>query len=438
MSKTNRIQLDEIHDHLNKTVTIAAWVNSVRDQKAVQFIILRDKNMMLQAVRKKADRPNKLSQTITELTPESVVEITGKLTKNKDVKLHGVELIIDELNILSQANPMLPIEDESSLEKRLDWRFLDLRHPRNRLIFEVETTVEQAMRDYWKKHNFIEIHTPKLMDSPSETKAELFELKYFDTKAYLAQSPQLYKQMAMTAGFDKVFEIAPAFRADPSFTSRHATEFTSVDIEMSWINSHEDIMNAEEEWLAKVFSAVAKKHGKQLKDEFSIEVKVPKLPIPRLTLAKAKEVLASKYNHTLSSNDDLDPEGERLISQHILEKLGSELVFITDYPKILRPFYHMRHDDDDNLTKSFDLLFKGVEIATGAQREHRVNVLVEHIKEKGMDVKALTDYINFFKYGCPPHGGFGFGLTRLIMQMLGLPNIREATYLFRGPNRLRP
>jgi aspartyl-tRNA synthetase len=276
------------------------------------------------------------------------------------------------------------------------------------------------------------------MASASESRAELFEIEYFEGKAYLAQSPQFFKQMAQPAGFGKVFEIAPAFRADPSFTSRHATEFTSVDAEISWVESHEDVMAMHEQLLIAGLQAVKDKHGDAIKAAFDVDVVVPTAPFPRIPLAEAHEILKARGYEVPRADGDLDPEGERQLSEHVKETFGHEFVFVTDYATGIRPFYHRRHDDDPSLTNSYDLLFNGVEISTGAQREHRVDVLVEQAKEKGLDPEELGFYLDFFRHGVPPHGGFGMGLQRVMMLLLHQPSIREVTYLFRGPNRLLP
>jgi aspartyl-tRNA synthetase len=276
------------------------------------------------------------------------------------------------------------------------------------------------------------------MASASESRAELFELDYFEGKAYLAQSPQFFKQMAQPAGFGRVFEIAPAFRADPSFTSRHATEFTSIDAEMSWIDSHEDVATMQEEVLVAAFQAVKDKHGEEIERLFGIEITVPAMPFPRIPLAEAKEIVASRGYVVPREDADMDPEGERQIAAYVKETFGHDFVFLTDYASSIRPFYHMRHADDPELTKSYDLIYNGTEIATGAQREHRVDVLTEQAREKGLVPEELSFYLDFFRYGVPPHGGFGMGLGRILMLMLGQASIREVTYLFRGPTRLLP
>jgi aspartyl-tRNA synthetase len=244
--------------------------------------------------------------------------------------------------------------------------------------------------------------------------------------------------MAQPAGFGRVFEIGPAFRADPSFTSRHATEFTSVDSELSWIDSHEDVMRLHEELMVAGFTAVKEKYGAAIEEAFGVEVTVPSTPFPRIPLAEAKRIVAERGYEVPRHDDDMDPEGERRIAAYVKEEFGHEFVFLTDYASSIRPFYHMRHEADAGLTRSYDLLFNGVEISTGAQREHRVEVLERQAREKGLDPEELGFYLDFFRYGVPPHGGFGMGLARVVMLLLGLSNIRDATYLFRGPTRLLP
>ncbi|WP_167137235.1 MULTISPECIES: aspartate--tRNA(Asn) ligase [unclassified Diaminobutyricimonas] len=429
-------------------VTVSGWVDTVRDQKKVQFIVLRDESGAVQLVNpatREIDPEDAasearldLTETISGLSEGSFISISGELKHDERVKLGGIEVKIGTLDVASRAIPETPIADDTAIDKRMDWRFLDLRHPKQNLIFRIQTTFEHALRQYWIDNDFIEIHTPKLMASASESRAELFEVEYFDTTAYLAQSPQFFKQMAQPAGFGKVFEIGPAFRADPSFTSRHSTEFTSIDSEISWISSHEDVMELHEELMVAGITAVKEKHGAEIESLFDVTLEVPSRPFPRIPLAEAKRVVAERGYEIPRHDDDMDPEGERQIAAWAKETYGHDFVFLTDYASSIRPFYHMRHEGDPSLTNSYDLIYHGVEISTGAQREHRIDTLVAQAKDKGMDPEELGFYLDFFRYGVPPHGGFGMGLARVIMLMLGLGSIREVTYLFRGPNRLLP
>lgn len=434
-------------------VTVAGWVETVRDQKKVQFVILRDESGAAQLVNPAtrelapadeapAEGPGSaialaLTEKISALAHGSFVRVTGELKHDERVKLGGLEVKIGSLEVVTEALET-PIAADSHLDKRLDWRFLDLRQPKQNLIFRVQTTFLHALRNVWVEKGFIEVQTPKLMASASESRAELFQLEYFETTAYLSQSPQFFKQMAQSAGFGGIFEVGPAFRADPSFTSRHATEFTSIDTEFSWIDSHEDVMALHEELIVAGFQAVADKHGDEIRELFGVEITVPARPFPRIPLAEAKQIVADHGYVIPRADADMDPEGERRISQYVREALGHEFVFLTDYASSIRPFYHMRHEGDPSLTNSYDLIFNGVEISTGAQREHRVEVLEAQAREKGLEPEELSFYLDFFRYGVPPHGGFGMGLARVLMLMLGESSIRETTYLFRGPTRLLP
>lgn len=411
-----------------------------RDHGKIVFLDIRDRSGIIQVVSN--------GEKAKDLHSEDVVCIEGNVAKrpenliNPELETGKIEISAESIEVISKAQE-LPFEifgpTRPALDLRLDWRFLDLRRPENRLIFKVQTTAEMAMRQYWEQQDFIEIHSPKLLGAPSESAAELFQLDYFGKKAYLAQSPQFYKQMAMAAGFERVFEIGPVFRANPSFTSRHDTEFTSVDVEMSWIDSHEDVMSFEEKWIQFVVQKIKEKHGKEIKKLLGVEIEVPELPFPRVTLKEALELL-KKQGHVPppDKKGDLDPQGEKLLFEHIKKTKNHDFVFVTDYPVTARPFYHMRQEGDPTLTKSYDLLWKGLEVTTGAQREHRYEILVKQVKESGLKLELIQFYLDFFKFGCPPHGGFGFGLTRMLMIILGFQNVREVTYLYRGPHRLSP
>jgi nondiscriminating aspartyl-tRNA synthetase len=433
-----RTLIAELPGLIGERVRLRGWVHALRDQKRVQFIVLRDETGLAQVVLAKADPPSELNERVSALTVESAVTIVGTVAADERVNLGGLELKLEELELDSLAEPEVPIAADSALDKRIDWRYLDLRRPDRRLIFEVQTTAERAMREFWRQERFIELHTPKLMGSASESGAELFKAEYFDRTAYLAQSPQFYKQMAMAAGFGKVFEIGPVFRANPSFTSRHDTEFTSVDVEISWIDSHDDVMSFEERWLAHVLAVVKEAHGAQIAQTFDTALVVPELPFPRITLEDAKQLLSEAGHDAPPAGHDLDPPSERALSAIVAERHGHEFAFVTDYPTSVRPFYHMRYEDRPTVTKSFDLLWRGIELTTGAQREHRYDKLLAQAEEKKVDVGPIQYYLDFFRFGAPPHGGFGFGLTRLLMQMLGQDNVREVTFLYRGPHRLEP
>ena len=424
------------------TVTVAGWVQALRLQRAMQFVIVRDHTGSVQVTHRRDGGP--LEAVLDGLTAESAVRITGQVKASPVVSLGGLELIPETVTVENLAQSPLPIDERTGPEGRLDWRFLDVRRrAAARLVFAVQTTAERAMREFARTEGCTEMHTPKLMGTASESGAEVFELGYFGRKAYLAQSPQFYKQMAIAAGVDRVFEIGPVFRAEPSFTSRHTTEFTGVDVELAWIDGVEDVMSFEERMLAHVLTTVAAVHGAAIEEHFTTQVTVPRLPFPRLTMADALQISATRSARTASgtahiSRADLDHAGELAVGARVLAETGHEFAFVTEYPASVRPFYHRRPDGKPQLTASFDLLWKGIEITTGAQREHRYDVLLAQAAEKGLRPEPMADYLNCFRYGCPPHGGFGLGLGRLLMVLLGLDSIRDVTFLFRGPNRLTP
>lgn len=439
-----RTLISKAKEKIGEQVTLKGFVQTIRNQKAVQFLILRDHTGLIQVVAERSEKNKDTNNRIEALTRESAVEVSGVLVSNPNVKLGQLELQLKTLHAESISDANLPIDifgkTETEVDKRLDWRFLDLRQPVNQLIFSIQTTVEAAMREFWISNDFVEIHTPKIMGSPSEGGAELFSLEYFGQNASLAQSPQFYKQMGMAAGLDRVFEIGPAFRADPSFTPRHSTEFTSVDMEMSWIESHHDVMEFEEHWLQYVLQTVKEKHGKEIMETFGAEVVPPEVPFPKVTMEETQKILRDK-GYTPSADTkkgDIDPQGERMLCEYTKEKFNHEFIFVIDYPIEVRPFYHMRKEDKPSETKSFDLLWKWMEITTGAQREHRYDVLVKQAIEKDLSLEPIQFYLDFFKYGCPPHGGFGFGLARLLAAMLNQKSIREVVFLHRGPTRLIP
>ncbi|MDP3874905.1 MAG: aspartate--tRNA(Asn) ligase [bacterium] len=424
-----------LKDYIGKEVTIVGFAQTIRLQSKIIFIILRDITGTIQVVfQNDADSIDyfKLAQ---ELTLESVIKVEGLVKEERNAP-NGFEIQAKKLERISRALPELPIPvvvkggEETDAPIRLDYRWLDLRKPEKAKIFKVWTEFEKGWRKYWNENNFIQLYPPALMPTPSEGGAEVFEVNYFDRKAYLAQSPQFYKQMAMAAGFEKVFMVSPVFRAEPSFTTRHLTEFTGWDFEISYIENLQDVMSAEEGMIVSGF--------KQLLETFpDLGIVLPTRPFPRISMVEVKTILLS-LNVPSPEEHDLSPEEERAISEYVLKEHNHEFVFITDYHKSKSAFYHMCLDEDSGRSRRADLLYRGIEVTTLAQREHRLEILEKQAKEKGMDLEPLKDYLNFFRYGCPPHGGAGIGPGRFIMKILNLPNVREATYLPRDVKRLNP
>lgn len=418
----------------NETVKIGGFVETLRDTRYMIFIVLKDMTGKVQVSVDKNNQPE-LVEALKGVIPHSVLFVTGKLVENSFVKLGGVEFLPSSVEVLSIAEA-LPIDKDSNIDQRLSYRWIDLRDTEKNLIFRIQSSLAKALRDYLYQNKFTELHSPKLIGAASESGSDVFEVKYFDGKAYLSQSPQFYKQMAMAAGFERIFEVGPVFRAESSFTSRHSTEFTGFDLEISYIDSFEDVMNLEQDWLTYALGEVEKEWGKELKEVFGKELVVPTTPFPRVKLADLYDELEKRYGYTVpqSEKTDLTTDAEKLACQYAKEVYNHEFIFVTDYPKDKRAFYHMRKN---GIPQGFDLLWRGVEITTGAQREHRYEILKQQAQEKGLG-KDVEFYLEFFKYGCPPHGGFGLGLDRLTMLLLGLPSLKEAEYIFRGPTKLYP
>ena len=436
----NKIEFNELKNHYNEEVTLKGFIDNIRDLQYVQFMILRDRTGKVQVTIEKNDENKSLNEIVSGLTLESTVKVTGKLLESPKVKLNGMEVIPTSIEVTSVSESELPInyKDQSSslIDTKLDYRFLDLRNEKNILMFKVQSAFVEGMRDFLYKNEFTEIHTPKLIAAASESGSDVFAVDYFDRTAYLAQSPQFYKQMAMASGFEKIFEVAPAFRAENSNTNRHATEFTSFDVEFSYIDSFNDVMNLEEDLLIAGLTKVKEKYENEIKSLFNVDVVVPTKPFPRIKLQDLYKELEKRYNYNIPTEDvgDMNAETEKLTSRYAMEEFGHEFIFVTDFSKKKRAFYHMREND---IPQGYDLIWKGTEITTGAQREHRYEVLKAQAEEKGLkdDVKF---YLDFFKYGCPPHGGFALGIDRMTMLLLGVSSVKESMFLFRGPNRLTP
>ena len=442
-----RTYISDIGKNLDKPILIQGFVENFRDRKAMAFIVLKDITGKVQITVEKEKHPD-LEQALSEITLDSVISVVGTAVASEYVKMGGIEVFPDSITVESIADA-LPIAREdipaskgkaavekSAIESRMDYRWIDLRTEKNQLIFKVQTELTRAMRDFLLDRNFIEIHTPKLIGAASESGADVFEVKYFDRLAYLAQSPQFYKQMAMASGFERIFETGPVFRAEKSYTSKHTTEFTGFDLEFSYIQSFRDVMKMEEELLTYAIEKVNEKYGDKIEELFGLKLIVPTTPFPVVTLKELYDGLEKDFGYTVpeSEKGDLTTEAERLSFDWVKNHYNHEFLFVTDYSSEKRAFYHMR--DEKGVPQGYDLIWRGVEITTGAQREHRYEVLKKQADEKGLgeDVKF---YLEFFKYGCPPHGGFGLGVDRLTMLIFGL-HINEAMFLFRSPKRLTP
>ncbi len=443
----NRTYINDVSTKIGETIKVQGFLENIRNSKSMAFMVVKDITGKLQVTIEKEVKPE-LCEAVDMLTADSVVTVIGKVVENEYVKMGGIEMIPDELHIESIADA-LPIArrdipatkkkqavERSSIDQRIDYRWIDLRTEENQLMFQVQSTLVNAMRNFLISENFIEIHTPKLIGAASESGADVFEVKYFDRNAYLAQSPQFYKQMAMASGLERIFEVGPVFRAEKSFTNKHTTEFTGFDLEFSYIDSFQDVMKMEERLITAGLKEVKEKYGEQINELFGIEVIVPEAPFPIVKLSDLYKGLEEEYGYKVSDAEkgDLTTEAEHLSYEWTKKHYNHEFLFVTDYDAQKRAFYHMR--DEAGKPLGYDLIWRGTEITTGAQREHRYEQLKKQAQEKGLD-EDVKFYLEFFKYGCPPHGGFGLGVDRLTMLLLGL-HIKEAMFIFRGPNRLNP
>ena len=420
-----------------KEASLAGWVEDVRNLGGIAFLIVRQRSGTFQVtVKKKVNEA--LFDAAAHLVRESVVVARGTIQPNPQVR-NGWELVASAAEVISPAAaPLpLPVADKvgAEMDTRFDNRVLDLRKPERRAIFRVRALVVAALRAYLDREGFVEVQTPKLAGAGAEGGATLFQTDYFGRRAFLSQSPQLYKQMLMATGFDRVYEIAPAFRAEPSDTVRHVTEFTSFDGEVAWIAHQEDVLRV----LAGAVDHAVERVRADAKAELELlhsDPKRPRLPLRNVPYPEALEILRGRGKR-VRDGDDIDTEGEKLLGQALGQE-GHDLFYITEYPSAIKPFYVMSKADEPEYSYSFDLEYKGDEMASGGQREHRYETLVAQMKEKGLNPESFEFYLKAFRYGMPPHGGWGFGLDRFVQKLLDLPNIREAILFPRDRSRLVP
>lgn len=436
-TKKQTVEISDIlmGDYEGREVKMNGAIHKIRDMGDVAFIVLRKREGLVQTVYEKGIE----GLSLGNLTEESTVEISGVVTPEERAP-HGFEIRLKHMDVLSSPCEAMPIainkwKLNTSLETKLDLRPLTLRNVRERAKFRIQEGIVRGFREFLHEEGFTEIHSPKIGARGAEGGANLFRLEYFHKHAVLAQSPQFYKQM-MVGVFDRVFETAPVFRAEKHNTKRHLNEYTSLDFEMGYIESFEDIMQMETGFLQYTMTLLEKEYAKELK---VLDVTLPKVDeIPQVRFDKAKELVAEKYNRKIRNPYDLDPEEESLIGQYFKEELGADFVFVTHYPSKKRPFYAMDDPADPTYTLSFDLLFHGLEITTGGQRIHDYQMLADKIADRGMTQEGMEQYMLIFKHGMLPHGGLGIGLERLTMKILGEENVRETTLFPRDLSRLEP
>ncbi|MBB2487893.1 aspartate--tRNA(Asn) ligase [Mitsuaria sp. WAJ17] len=432
---STKVFIEDLPRHLDRVVLLEGWLVTVRHSRSLSFLVLKDRSGEIQCVCR-----DEQAASLKDLNPESALRVHGTARRGRQGAHSEIEIDVSEVSAAASAHAPLPLLPGATEEQRLDHRYLDLRHPKKQLAFRVQSHLEWAARNFLVQRGFLELHTPKITAGGSESGAAVFKLPYFSQQACLVQSPQFYMQMAMAAGMDRVYEVGPVFRAESAQTNRHATEFTCLDVEQSWLEDTGALMDLAEALLHEMLLAVRQRYGAEIMKSLGLPVEVPETPIPRLPLAMARQLSPDLASARLSH------QAEQLLCKHARELSGHSFVFITDYPAADRPFYTRCHETAPSaapLSCSFDLLWRGMEIASGCLREHRHDRLARQAAESGLDDQALSHYLRdfylpMFRNGCPPHGGFGIGLDRLMMALMGQASIREASFAYRGSERYVP
>ncbi len=421
-------------------VKIGGRVIRVNDLKSARFFWIRDITGAIQVTVLKKKTDPELMKTVDELMPNDFIVIDGHVPD--EIKASsGIEIIPTEIKVVSKSQAPSPIDiegfNESGIDKRLDWRALDLRSPKPTAIFVIQSKLMEGMQKYLYSQKFMQTFTPSLMGASSEGGSEVFGLKHFGKNAFLRQDPQLHRQLLMLAGFEKIYEIGPSWRAELSNTPMHLTEHRTCAAEISFIESEKDVMKVEENLVMHAVKAVVEDCQDELK-LFNIDLKVPKLPLPVLEFPGVYDILEELGFKPNRGKEDYSKQGELALGKYVKEKYDSDFFFINRFPFAIKPFYVMRVDDDPQWARSIDLIYNGLELSSGGQREHRYEKIIEQAKIKGLDLENLKWFTEFFRYGAPPHGGFSIGMERLTMKLLGLQNIRETALFPRAPDRLMP
>ncbi len=421
-----------------KKVLVKGWVSQIRKLGGLTFFMLRDREGEIQVTVKKSDAPQGVRDAVSGLSREDCIAVRGTVKKSGQVS-RGIEIMPESIEVLGRSEP-LPIEIseriKTGLDKRLDWRSLDLRDPKNLAIFRIESKLIEGMEEYLRKEGFIQVFTPCIMGSISEGGADVFRMDYFGKKAFLRQDPQLHRQLTLIGGLDRIFDIGPSWRHEPHHTARHLCEHRGCAVELSFIRDEKDVMGVEEKMIVSAFRRVKS----DCRDDLEIlgkKVNIPETPFPVLEFPKVYDIL-EKMGKRIKFGEEYDTDSEKLLWEYVKKKKGSDFYFVNRFPFKAKPFYVMRIDDDPQWARSTDLIYRGTEQSSGGQREHRHDKIIEQARIKGMKLKDVEWFTRFFRYGAPPHGGFNLGLERLTQMMLDIGNIRETCLFPRAPERLLP
>ncbi|RLE69783.1 MAG: aspartate--tRNA(Asn) ligase [Thermoprotei archaeon] len=419
-------------------VVLYGWVHSVRKLGKIVFIILRNRDGLTQLTFKKEFNES-LFKVARELSPEDIIRVEGVEVENPIAKI-GREVIPNKIEILYKGVEPAPIEIAGKptihLYTRLNWRPIDLKRPKNLAIFKIQSSIIEAAEKYLRENGFIQVFTPAIIGGVSEGGADVFELKYFGKDAFLRQDPQLHRQLLMVAGFEKIFEIGPSWRAEKSHTARHLCEHRGIAVEKSFIKDEYDVIRLEEDLVTYIIKYISEKNREEL-ELLGVDIEVPKKSFPILEFPEISSIL-DKMGKKIEYGEDYDRESEKLLWKYVRENYDTDFFFVNRFPFKVKPFYVMRVDEEPFWARSVDLIYKGIELSSGGQREHRYEKIVEQIREKNISLESLEWFIKHFKYGAPPHGGFNIGVERLTMQLLNLDDIREAALFPRDPERLLP
>lgn len=435
--RTNYV--NELLSNKGKTVTVAGWVENVKELPNLRFVILRDPTGLAQVTLSKKDSPAELLSLTEKLNLQDVIAVEGMIPEKQIAKI-GPELKPISIKLLNRSETPLPIDitgtSETQLDIRLDWRVLDLRNPRNLAIMAIESKFTEAAEEFLRKNGVIQVSTPAILGGASEGGSEVFKIDYFGNPAFLRQDPQLHRQLAIAGGLDKIYDLGPSWRAEMSHTPRHLCEHHAFAVELGFISDERDTQRFEESLVAHALGKL-KDVAKEELEILEVKLEKPDTPFPEVRFPEIYDVL-KEYGKIVPFGEEPDREGEALLAKYVKEKTKSDFFFMNRFPFSVKPFYVMRVDEDPAWARSVDLVYRGMELSSGGQREHRHSKLMEQVKIKGMDEAQIAWFTDNFRYGVPPHGGFALGVERIIMQVLGIENIREVCLFPRTPERLRP
>lgn len=429
----------ELKECVGKEVVVKGWCHDVRLLGGINFVLLRDFTGTVQVKVERGKCSKEILELVNNLHQEDVLSVKGKVVKSKVAKI-GVEIVPEKIEIVSRAETPLPLDPRwvtpANLDTRLTWRSLDLRRRENIAIFKIQAKLQEGMEEFLKKKGFLRVWTPSIIGGISEGGSEVFKIDFFGKEAYLRQDPQLHRQLLIAAGFEKIYDLGPSWRAEPSDQPTHLAEHRTIAPEFAFMKDEGDMIRLEQEMCVAGIKKVVEECGEELK-VLGKEIKVPKLPFPELRFPKIYEIL-EEHGKKLSRGNDLDKESEKILADFVRKKYKHDFFFINRFPSAVKPFYVMKVDEDPEWARSVDLVFKGLEVSSGGQREHRYEKIVEQIKEKGLNLESLRWFTEVFKYGVPPHGGFSIGIERFTMKLLDIPNIKEVVLFPRYITRASP